>query len=426
MLHLFRKIRYRLAEDNQFLKYSRYAIGEIVLVVIGILIALQINNWNEERIQSKELDDLLKSISSAIESDVKYLDLVRTGREIISNDVDSIFQTYIDQKIQSLTYDDYAFMANTFNDLNTTIYHQPNTSSFEALKNSIYLSKLQGSDIELLLHTYYASTRRIEKIEEEYNQALKRDYQDWSNSFRNKGRYLFQTPWNFEETGDKLDRFLEILNAESTKALFARGFQERNMIQLYDMQMLLGEKYIEMVDNGQMDFDEQTKIEFSGILNSYDEVNRLNLIVNGQLSTTFAMIYAQPSNNYYEGIFEEEEKVVLTYPDNTFPWGSPYFTIEALSGRVSVMNFTKYTQVVLEMKGARGGEEFWLMMKDKYDLPDGSESRVAVKLTDTWQTYEFPTSEFKTADMKIIETPLGFVFLGDKGMEVHVRNIHFK
>jgi len=49
MLPFFRKIRYRLAQDNKFLQYSRYAIGEIVLVVIGILIALQINNWNERR-----------------------------------------------------------------------------------------------------------------------------------------------------------------------------------------------------------------------------------------------------------------------------------------------------------------------------------------------------------------------------------------
>ena len=49
MIPFFRKIRWRLAANNQFFKYSRYAIGEIVLVVVGILIALYINNWNEER-----------------------------------------------------------------------------------------------------------------------------------------------------------------------------------------------------------------------------------------------------------------------------------------------------------------------------------------------------------------------------------------
>jgi len=48
MTPFFRRIRYKLANDNQFLKYSRYAIGEIALVVFGILIALQINDWNEQ------------------------------------------------------------------------------------------------------------------------------------------------------------------------------------------------------------------------------------------------------------------------------------------------------------------------------------------------------------------------------------------
>ena len=47
MIKFFRKIRYDLMEKNKTGKYLKYAIGEIVLVVIGILIALQINNWNE-------------------------------------------------------------------------------------------------------------------------------------------------------------------------------------------------------------------------------------------------------------------------------------------------------------------------------------------------------------------------------------------
>ncbi len=47
MIKFFRKIRQRLLTENKFSKYLLYAIGEIVLVVIGILIALSINNWNE-------------------------------------------------------------------------------------------------------------------------------------------------------------------------------------------------------------------------------------------------------------------------------------------------------------------------------------------------------------------------------------------
>ena len=53
MIKIFRKIRYDLMEKNKTGKYFKYAIGEIVLVVIGILIALQINEWNNERNKNK-------------------------------------------------------------------------------------------------------------------------------------------------------------------------------------------------------------------------------------------------------------------------------------------------------------------------------------------------------------------------------------
>lgn len=69
MIKFFRKIRQKLLTENKFSKYLLYAIGEIVLVVIGILIALQINNWNEERKTEKEeiriLNNLLESLYSA-------------------------------------------------------------------------------------------------------------------------------------------------------------------------------------------------------------------------------------------------------------------------------------------------------------------------------------------------------------------------
>ena len=53
MIKFFRHIRKRLIGENRFSKYLLYAIGEIILVVIGILIALQINNWNEARKNTK-------------------------------------------------------------------------------------------------------------------------------------------------------------------------------------------------------------------------------------------------------------------------------------------------------------------------------------------------------------------------------------
>ena len=425
MINFFRKIRQKLLAENRFTKYLLYGIGEIVLVVIGILIALQINNWNEERIQTRELDGLMKSISSAIQSDVTYLKTIRKGRETIGLHADSIFKTYIDKQITSLDFADYSYLANTFDDLMSTIYFQPNTSSFEALKNSIYLSKLHGTDIELLLHTYYSSANRIQKQEEDYNQMLKVDYRNWSNEFRNNGSDLFKAPWNYSESKEKLNRFLAILNAESTTTLIAKGFEEMNMTDLYDLQILLGEKYIEMVDKNRLNFSEQAKISFSSIIGTYEDVDVLNILVNGKVPPNFGFIYASSGDEYYPGITFEDDYAILTYPENTFEWGSPFFTIEGLNGRVTELDFSKYKNVILEMKGENGGEEFALMMKDKYDLPDGKESRVAITLTKTWKTYQVPIDQFKTADMTIIETPLGFVFLGDEGKTIHVRSIQY-
>jgi len=74
MIPVFRKIRKQLADNNRPLKYLRYAFGEIVLVVIGILIALQINNWNQKRIQLRNINDALVEIHTNLISDYRSLD----------------------------------------------------------------------------------------------------------------------------------------------------------------------------------------------------------------------------------------------------------------------------------------------------------------------------------------------------------------
>lgn len=66
MVKFFRKIRHTLLLEEKFVKYLKYAIGEIVLVVIGILIALQINNWNEQRKTNQKEIILLKELQNSL------------------------------------------------------------------------------------------------------------------------------------------------------------------------------------------------------------------------------------------------------------------------------------------------------------------------------------------------------------------------
>ena len=74
MIKFFRKIRYDLMDKNKTVKYLKYAIGEIVLVVFGILIALSINNWNENRKERLQEQELLIQLQSEFKSNLKQLD----------------------------------------------------------------------------------------------------------------------------------------------------------------------------------------------------------------------------------------------------------------------------------------------------------------------------------------------------------------
>ena len=93
MIKFFRKIRYDLMDKNKTGKYLKYAIGEIVLVVIGILIALSINNWNEdnkehiqEQIYLKNLQIDLKGIIVAYNVAIDYEKLIlKHSRDILKH-----------------------------------------------------------------------------------------------------------------------------------------------------------------------------------------------------------------------------------------------------------------------------------------------------------------------------------------------------
>ena len=112
MIKFFRKIRYDLMEKNKTGKYFKYAIGEIILVVIGILIALSINNWNESRKQSASEKEFLTSIKNDLKQDKAFIQVVleiiepkTEAYEALNSDLlnlynndreslDSIFQIY--------------------------------------------------------------------------------------------------------------------------------------------------------------------------------------------------------------------------------------------------------------------------------------------------------------------------------------------
>ena len=90
MIKFFRKIRQRLLNENRFSKYLLYAIGEIVLVVIGILIALQINNWNESRKSQEKMDNYFDKMLVEMRQKRRVLKAHQEGALKFKQDVNRI------------------------------------------------------------------------------------------------------------------------------------------------------------------------------------------------------------------------------------------------------------------------------------------------------------------------------------------------
>ncbi|WP_445748337.1 DUF6090 family protein [Polaribacter sp.] len=154
MIKFFRKIRQNLLTENKTSKYFKYAIGEIILVVIGILIALQINNWNEQqKIRTYEIT-MLKEVSAALETDLALLD---RNIPYLENALNSfcklaIIKNDITNSKDSLLFHveiihEYGFLLN----LNTSPYEAIKSGGMDKISNLYIrnqLSKLYGEKIQ--------------------------------------------------------------------------------------------------------------------------------------------------------------------------------------------------------------------------------------------------------------------------------------
>lgn len=148
MIKFFGKIRKQLLTENKFRRYLLYAIGEIFLVVIGILIALQINTWNGKKIERKREANFLEKLKNQIGSNIAELNenleeftfTYETSNKLLYIIGDSI-QDNINQKLDSLVlFNSYDFHTNI--NLNTIIEGQQNGDlnlvSSDSLRKSIY------------------------------------------------------------------------------------------------------------------------------------------------------------------------------------------------------------------------------------------------------------------------------------------------
>ena len=144
MIKFFRKIRQNLLTEGKTGKYLKYAVGEIVLVVIGILIALQINNWNENRktqklevqIYTELKSDLLQTRDDINEAISKHKEIFKSSKQLITD--------IYDKKSNSQT------IYNSLTSSSAEFQIIPKTSAFENLKN-IGLNTLSNDSLRIAI-----------------------------------------------------------------------------------------------------------------------------------------------------------------------------------------------------------------------------------------------------------------------------------
>ena len=155
MIPFFRKIRKKFADENQYIKYSRYAIGEIVLVMVGILLALQVNNWNENRKDNLKEVANLQSLKSELEISLEELKSDYNGTKRFHNSALKV-QNYIREKprISDSMYRDFFFSYQISNFF-------PKTSTYETFKNG-NLELIKSDSLKILITDIYeAGYKRI-------------------------------------------------------------------------------------------------------------------------------------------------------------------------------------------------------------------------------------------------------------------------
>jgi hypothetical protein len=152
MIKLFRRVRYDLMEKNKTAKYLKYAVGEIVLVVIGILIALSINNWNENAKNKRIEISYLIRIFKDLENDL--LEFEKT-KEIAQQRNDRVI--FLQHAIEDvdLVYKSSDYFVNSIVIAGYTYRPSISNHSFDELKSSGRLALIQNEELRVSIAKYY-------------------------------------------------------------------------------------------------------------------------------------------------------------------------------------------------------------------------------------------------------------------------------
>lgn len=152
MISFFKNIRQLLLAENKFSKYLLYAIGEIILVVIGILIALKVNNWDQLRKIRIEEHNSLERLHDESENIVKYLKKEVERSQNRLNSIDQSAKALHNKSLDTLNEENFAFGI-----YSVEFYPAitPPKNVFEELKSTGKIQNIQSETVAKSISDYY-------------------------------------------------------------------------------------------------------------------------------------------------------------------------------------------------------------------------------------------------------------------------------
>jgi hypothetical protein len=158
MFRIFRKARSVALNDHRKGRFIRYAIGEILLVVIGILIALQINNWNEERIEQQQIADYGHSLIKDLERDLAMAAVIKTEIDVLIEKIDTLAAYVAGRPVEELRNIDLYYLMRA-------PFYRPYTwsqTALEQIKSSGALRQMRDRYLAEKISAYEAFTHHLE------------------------------------------------------------------------------------------------------------------------------------------------------------------------------------------------------------------------------------------------------------------------
>lgn len=238
MLKFFRRIRQKLLSENRISKYFIYAIGEIFLVVIGILIALRINNWNEANKDATKEIHYLKSLKSDLQANQVELERVIN----ISNNTilvsDSVLNIAVGN-IRNISTERAARLV--FTTLNYSIFINSNATVKELLATG---------DLKTIKNDYLRSS--IANWDAEINEIQSHEAPNTDNAIEHSKivlRYLdvYKGYLNQPQADDEMLTNL-FNNREFLNSLSGRVFMPNNLVEYYQTQKVKTDSLLKLIE----------------------------------------------------------------------------------------------------------------------------------------------------------------------------------